>query len=73
MEDAPRVRIRVFKGRQVWHLVRACASVEGFLLNWRSGYRYLGNYLALKKKKTPLNLNDIYLMSQAAKISDVKL
>lgn len=46
MDDAPRVRIRVFKGRQVWHLVRACASVEGFLLNWRRGLGYLGNSFA---------------------------
>lgn len=38
MKDAPRVRVRVFKGLQVWYLlVRACAYVEGFLLNGSSG------------------------------------
>lgn len=32
MEDAPRVKVRVFKGLRVWYLlVRAYASVEGFL------------------------------------------
>lgn len=31
MADAPRVRVRVFKGLRVSYLlVRACASVEGF-------------------------------------------
>lgn len=44
----------------------ACASVEGFLQT--------GIILPKKKKKqTLLNGNDIYLMSQAAKISDVRL
>ena len=32
------MRIKVFKGLRVYHLfVRACASEEGFLLNWSSG------------------------------------
>lgn len=36
MKNAPRVRVRVFKGLRVWYLLLR-AYVEGFLLNGSSG------------------------------------
>lgn len=57
MKDAPRVRIRVFKGR-VWYLVRA--SVEGFCTSGAVAKRYLCIYFPyLKKEKKNQNSTEL--------------